>query len=104
MATPIERYTPSPRAYQDTIQDFAYGPDDETRRVNDQRISFKGHVIRVPRAFQKKTVALRPTQTSGVYDLIYRTNFISSVDLRTKEEQDQCVTDVPEHPSRMSPV
>ena len=104
LATPIQRYTPSPRAYQDTIQDFAYGPDDETRRVNDQRISFKGHVIRVPRAFQKKTVALRPTQTSGVYDIFFRTNFISSIDLRTKEEQHQCVTDVPEHPSRMSPV
>ena len=104
MATPIERYTLSPRAYQDTPQDFAYGPDDETRRVNDQRISFKGHVIRVPRAFQKKTVALRPTQTSGVYDIFFRTNFISSIDLRTKEEQHQCVTDVPEHPSPMSPV
>ena len=104
LATPIERYAPSPRPYRETIEAFVYGPDDEPRRVNDQRLSFKGRTIRVPRAFHAKTVALRPTHTSGVYDIVYRTTFISSVDLRTKEEQHQCVTDVPEHPSRMSPV
>jgi len=105
MLTPIERYAPSPRPYRPTIEPFDYGPDDRPRRVPaDGRISFNAGRWRVPKAFRGKIVAVRPTSTDGLYDVVFRTTSIAAIDLRDQTRQSQSVTDVPEHPSPMSPV
>jgi transposase InsO family protein len=105
LATPIDRYVPSPRPYQNTPEPFAYGPDDQLRRVPPHgRISFKNRLHRVPKAFSGKLVAVRPTTEDGVYDIVFRTKLINSIDLNQPMAHPQPVTDVSEHPSRMSPV
>ncbi len=82
LKTPIERYAISPRPYRSAIQPFTYQADDQLRRVDDGRISFAGRRIRVPKAFSDKTVALRPAQTDGQYDLVFRTTTIATIDLK----------------------
>jgi transposase InsO family protein len=105
LLTPIDRYVSSPRQYRQSVEAFAYGPDDQLRRVpTNGRISFKGQRHRIPKAFSGKIVALRPTTCDGVYDVVFRTKLITSIDLTRPMEHPQPVTDVPEHPSRMSPV
>ncbi len=106
MKTPIERYAISPRRYRSDVTPFDYGPDDQLRRVptDDGRISFKNQSWRVPKAFRGKIVVIRPTATDGLYDVVFRTTRIAVVDLRSQAMQSQPVTDVPEHPSPMSPV
>ncbi len=81
LKTPIERYASSLRPYRGVIEPFAYGPDDQLRRVDDGRISFAARRIRVPKAFSGKTIALRPTQADGQYDLVFRTTIITTIDL-----------------------
>ena len=105
LKTPIERYSPSPRPYREQIEPFPYLPDDQLRRVDDTgRISFRGRTCRVAKAFEGKSVALRPTQTDGVHDVIFRAHHITTIDLRRSMVHPQPVTDVSAHPSRMSPV
>jgi transposase InsO family protein len=85
MQTPASRFVLSPRAYRPEPEPFEYGPDDILRRVQQLgRFSFKGATWRAPRAFHEKTIALRPTDRDGVYDLIFRTTTISTIDLNHK--------------------
>jgi transposase InsO family protein len=105
LATPIERYAPSPRPYRPNPEPFAYAPDDQLRRVPPHgRISFKNRLWRVPKAFSGKLLALRPSANDGVYDIFFRTKLINSIDLKQPMEHPQPVTDVSEQPSPMSPV
>ena len=106
MQTPIDRFAASPRAYHPALQPFDYSPGDQLRCVPtaDGRISFKGRPWRIPKAFRGKTVAIRHTQTDGLYDVVFRTLRIATIDLRTKSHQAQPVTDVSEQVSPMSPV
>lgn len=106
MRTPIDRYAVSPRPYRSVVEPFEYGPDDQLRRVppGDGRISFKSRPWRIPKAFGGKIVAIRPTSTDDLYDVVFRTTPIAAIDLRTKGDQSQPVTDVPEQVSPMSPV
>jgi transposase InsO family protein len=105
LITPIERYTASPRSYREIIEPFAYGPDDQLRRVPPHgRISFKNRLWRVPKAFNGKLLAIRPTPQDGVYDIVFRATHLKSIDLSAPMDQPQPVTDVSAHPSRMSPV
>jgi transposase InsO family protein len=82
--TPLDRYAISPRPYRPLVEPFDYAPDDKPRRVPnaDSRISFNGRLWRVPKAFKGKTVAVRPTQTDGLYDVVFRTAQIAVIDLR----------------------
>lgn len=84
LLTPIDRYAVSPRAYRPVVKPYDYGPDDQLRRVppTDSRIAFRGRPCRVPKAFKGKIVAIRPTQTDGLYDVVFRTTHIASIDLR----------------------
>ena len=105
LATPIDRYALSPRPYRPIAEPFTYGPDDLLRRVQAHGcITFTNRLWRVPKAFRGKLIAVRPTAKDGVYDVIFRTKLISSIDLNQPMEHLRPVTDVPEHPSRMSPV
>lgn len=82
MVTPIERYAVSPRPYRPNLQPFDYAPDDHPRVVADGRISFQSRRLRLPKAFNNKTVALRPTAVDGVFEAFFRTQFITTLDLR----------------------
>lgn len=81
MATPVERYAASLRTYREHIAPFEYGPQDIPRKVQDGRINFNARHVRVPKAFSGKTIALRPTQQDGVYELVFRSKTISTIDL-----------------------
>ena len=81
--TPITRYTPSPRPFPETLPAVAYAPDDLVRSVDvSGRISFQGRRLRVGRAFTHKQVALRPTQTDGVWDVHFSIQRVKTIDLR----------------------
>ena len=102
MATPADRYKPSPRPYRPEPEPFDYAPGDILRRVQRHgRLDFKGRTWRVPRAFRRKTVALRETDKDGCYSVLFRTTTIAMINLRT---QLQPVHHVSEHPSTISPV
>lgn len=83
--TPITRYTPSDRSFPETLPAIHYGPDDHVRSVDVAgRISFHGNRLRVGRAFTHKQVALRPTQTDGVWDVFFAIHHVKSIDLRVQ--------------------
>lgn len=83
MAVPIERYRPSSRDFREKVEPFDYADHDIVRRVqNGGRISVFGRLVRAGRAFVGKHVALRPTATDACFDLFFRHQKISSVDLR----------------------
>lgn len=82
LVAPITRYSPSPRPFRQAVQPFAYGPDDQLRQVHHGRISFAARRLRVPKAFQGKTVAVRPTDQDGLFDVVFRTARIAKLDLR----------------------
>ena len=105
LATPVERYRLSPRAYAPAATPFEYGPDDQLRRVQQGgRFGFMRRQFRVPKAFRGKIIAIRPTPIDGVFDVFFRAEKLSTLDLSQPTEHPQPVTDVSEHLSRMSPV
>jgi len=88
METPGDRYVASPRPYRPDPEPFDYAPEDVMRRVQQLgRLSFKGRTWKVPRAFYRKTVAIRPTDIDGRYDVVFRTTTIATLDLRAKDNQ-----------------
>jgi len=105
LAVPASRYQPSPRDYVETVPSFEYAPSDTVRRVQQGgHVSFLGCNLKVPKAFRGKAVAFRPTTQDGVFDVVFRTQTIASVDIRPLDGTRESVHDVSEHPSTMSPV
>ncbi len=105
LATPASRHVLSPRPYRPKPEPFAYSPDDLLRKVDqDGRISFRGRALRVGHAFAGRTIALRPAPRDGAFALVFRATPIAWLDLNAAPGHPPSVTDVPEHPSRMSPA
>ena len=105
LAVPASRYQPSPRDYVETIAPFEYAPGDIARRVQQGgHLSFLGRALKLPKAFRGKTVAFRPTIQDGVFDVIFRTQMIATVDIRPLDRRPESVHDVSEHLSTLSPV
>ncbi|WP_245322541.1 hypothetical protein [Mesorhizobium sp. WSM3882] len=68
MATPAERYRPSPRSFPDVLPAIEYAPGDQVRKVDrDSFISFRNRPWRLGKAFRGELVALRPTAEDGVF-------------------------------------
>jgi transposase InsO family protein len=84
MATPIQRYQVSPRAFPERIAAFEYGPDDLQLPVDQRgRIKLLGHWMTVSSALKTQTIAARPQDgKDGVYDLYFRHHWLDSVNLR----------------------
>jgi hypothetical protein len=61
-------------------------------------------MLKVPKAFAGKTIALRPSQQDGLFEAFFRTQRIATVDIRALDRNPESVHDVSEHPSTMSPV
>ena len=103
MNTPSSRYTPSPRVMPDAITAPDYEPQAHVRSVNAAGwFTFKGQRIECSHAFAGRRVALRATDTDGVFDLCYRTHILTQLDLR--KAISKSVHHLPEHPSTLSPV
>ena len=100
---PASRYHPSQRSLPDRINPPEYERQTPVRSVgSNAQISFQNRRIRCPKALIGKQIALRATQTDGIFDLCYRRHTIASIDLR--DNIVKRVHHVPERPSTMSPV
>ena len=84
MAVPISRYSPSQRSYAEPPKDFEYAPGDIVRKVQQKGFtSFKGRLVKLPKAFRGKTVAFRPTATDGIFETYFRHQFITTINFTT---------------------
>jgi transposase InsO family protein len=103
MEVPASRYRVSPRKMPDAIEPPEYEPQAAVRKVGDcGRIYFQGRKIRFSRAFAGRAVALRATETDGLFDICYRSHVLAQVDLRQNIVKP--VHHVSEHPSSLCPV
>jgi transposase InsO family protein len=83
MATPASRYRMSPHCFPDKLAAFDYGADAIVRSVQKHGVlSYDARRIRLPRAFAGHRVALRPTLTDGIYDVVFCHQLIETIDLR----------------------
>ena len=83
LGVPASRYQLSPRSYVETVAAFDYAPGDIVRRVQQGgHVSLLGRRGKVSKAFRGKTVAFRPTPQDGVFDAFFRTQFITTIDIR----------------------
>ncbi len=105
LATPADRYQPSPREYRETPEPFDYAPGDYLRKVQHGGwLTLRGRNKRVPKAFKGKQVALRPHQRDGVFEVYYRSQCIAILDFTHENGQTQPVTYVSEQMLPISPV
>jgi transposase InsO family protein len=83
LAVPASRYQPSPRNYAETIAPFEYAPNDIVRRVQQGgHVSLLGHSVKVSKAFRGRAIAFRPTTQDGVFQAVFRTQMIATIDIR----------------------
>jgi hypothetical protein len=76
-------HTPAERRYCEQLVPFEYEPHDIVRRVQERgRVSLFGQIVRIPKAFRGKDVALRPTQQEGIFDVHFRMQKIATVKVR----------------------
>lgn len=103
LETPSSRYQPSRRSFPETIAPPEYEPQAHVRTVDPGGwFSFKGRIVNCPKAFAGRRLALRATDTDGLFDLCYRSHILAQVDLR--QDASTPVSHVPEQVSAMSPV
>jgi transposase InsO family protein len=85
LAVPASRYRVSPRSFPETLPPIVYGPDDQVRRVQaDGSISYRQQELRVGKAFRGELVALRPTSSDGVWEVVFCNQRITKIDLKNK--------------------
>lgn len=83
LAVPAQRYRPSLRPLPAQVPPPDYEPQTPVRTVGSAgQISFQGRRLRCPKAVIGRRVALRATDTDGVFDLCYRRHVLSRIDLR----------------------
>jgi transposase InsO family protein len=81
LAVPADRYRPSDRSFNPTVEPFAYGPDDLLLKVdNAGRIRFRGRRMKASKGLVGKHVAIRPTERDGQFDLVFRHVIVKSID------------------------
>lgn len=68
------------RSYLEQVVPFEYEPHDIIRRVQERgRVSLFGRIVRVPKALRGKDIAFRPTARDGMFDVLFRSQRISTV-------------------------
>ncbi len=83
LEVPANRYQPSPRSYPEQLPPVLYDSDDIVRKVSDSgKISFRNHTFHVGKAFCYQPVAIRPTETDGVFDIYYCKQPVAKISLR----------------------
>ena len=96
---PASRYRPSPRAMPDRLPEVEYDEGEIVRLVNKAYISFKGRLWKVPQAFRRERLAIRPLAKDGHYAVFFASHQVATIDL-TKPKR---VSHVSEQVSAMSP-
>src|SRR5690606_12480887 len=82
LATPVEHYRPSPRAFPETLPAIEYGSGDTVRKVDRAGfVSFRGRPVRIGKAFRGQPVALRPGRADGVFTIHFCAHEIGTIDL-----------------------
>lgn len=82
MEVPVSRYSPSQRAFPETLPDIEYGADDIVRKVQQQGIiHFRGGEWKVGKAFHGYPVGLRQTAQDGCLDVYFCQHRIASINL-----------------------
>ncbi len=82
MAVPGSRYQASPREFPGTLAPIEYGSSDLIRKVNPSGdISFRGKYFRIGKAFHGYPVALRPTVTDGIFDILFCHEHVAQINL-----------------------
>ena len=83
LATPASRYTLSARPFPPVLPRLEYAAADEVRTMDGSgRISFRGRVYRVGKAFRGQRVALRPTVTDGTWKVFFSIQPITTIAVR----------------------
>ena len=86
LAVPADRYQPSPRDFPERLPEPDYAPGEIVRKVQDGGfISFRGHKVRLCKAFRGHNLALRPTADDGVWTACFGAHPIARIDLNTPD-------------------
>ncbi len=81
---PGSRYRPSPRLFPEQLPTLEYASDLAVRKVQaDAEIYFHQRHFKVGKAFIGLPVALRPTLTDGVFQLLFAHSLVRTIDLRS---------------------
>jgi transposase InsO family protein len=83
MKVPADRYRPSPREFPEKLPAVVYDEGLELRKTDiNGWISFRSNYWRVGKPFRGHYVAVKPTETDGVFDVMFMDFCVSSIDLR----------------------
>ena len=83
LATPASKFQVSRRTFPEVLPPLEYGPTDIVRNVHDRgRLKVFGRIFKMSKAFKGMRVAVRPTATDGVWDVLFATHVITQLDLR----------------------
>lgn len=83
LTPPVQHYQPSPRSFPDPLPPIVYGPDDVVRTVRRSgQIAYQGRDLFLSQALRGQPVALRPTLTDGVLEVVYCQQRMGHLDLR----------------------
>jgi transposase InsO family protein len=82
MDVPSQHYHLSDRPFPERLPPIDYSPVDQVRKVQGKgELSFRGRTFIIGKAFHHYPVALRPTQTDGVFDVYFSTFKITQINL-----------------------
>jgi hypothetical protein len=86
---PDTRFRDSPRPFPKELPDILYPPDCLVRWVQkDGRISFMNRPVFVSNAFAGHPIGLRPSQSDGVFDILFCQFRVGRLDLTTEDNAD----------------
>lgn len=93
LATPATRYTPSPRAFPDSLPEPVYEAGEIVRKVptSKQYIRFRGRLWILPEAFAGETVAIRPRLPDGTFSICFGSVEVGAIDLNQPADARQKV-------------
>ena len=85
LAVPSSRYRVSSRSFPESLPPVEYGPGDVVRKVQaDGSISYRHQEFRVGKAFRGELVALRPTTSDGIWEVVFCDQSITQIDFKNK--------------------
>lgn len=83
LKVPARRYQASARAFPETLPAIEYESADVVRKVQAKgELFYRGRTFRIPKALHGYAVALRPSSTDGLLEVIFCTTKVAQIDLR----------------------
>ncbi len=80
--TPASHYQPSPRPFPTVLPPVTYEPGDLIRKVDETgKLYFHNRSFRVGKAFRHQPVALRPSDTDGLFDVFFAKYKVAQISL-----------------------